>query len=174
MPDPAPFYRDVAGGPEQVEAQWLTAADGVRLRLAIWPEGEKGTVLLFPGRTEYIEKYACTAADLKARGFAMLAVDWRGQGLADRALDDRKTGHVMHFVDYQMDVAAIMEALEARGLPRPYYLIGHSMGGAIGLRAAMDGLPVNAAVFTAPMWGIAMSGLLRPVAWSLSWTARKL
>jgi len=44
----------------------------------------KGTVLLFPGRTEYIEKYGPAAADFLARGFATVVIDWRGQGLADR------------------------------------------------------------------------------------------
>ena len=174
MTGPAPFYKEVADGPDNVTAMWLHASDGVRLRLAIWPDGAKGTVLMFPGRTEYIEKYARTAGELNARGYAMAAIDWRGQGLADRALDDRNTGHVMHFIDYQMDVASMLAALQDQGLPQPYYVIGHSMGGAIGLRAVMEGLPVKAAVFTAPMWGIAMTGLLRPIAWSLSWTARKL
>ncbi len=117
MAEAAPFYRDVANGPDAIEAVWIKAADGVRLRLAIWPEGDKGTILLFPGRTEYIEKYARTAADFARRGYAMIAVDWRGQGLADRSLDDRNTGHVMHFADYQMDVAAIQGAIRDRGKP---------------------------------------------------------
>ncbi|MDJ0630604.1 MAG: alpha/beta hydrolase [Rhodobacter sp.] len=169
----APFYGDVADGPPGAEAEWLTASDGVRLRAAYWPDGGKGTVLLFPGRTEYIEKYGATAGDFAELGYAMAAIDWRGQGLADRALDDRNTGHVMHFSDYQMDVAAMLDAVSAHGLPEPYYLVAHSMGGAIGLRACMQGLPVRAAVFSAPMWGIAITGLLRPVAWSLSWASRR-
>jgi lysophospholipase len=49
-------------------------------------------------------------------------------------------------------------------LPQPYYLLAHSMGGCIGLRGLMRGLPVKAAVFSAPMWGIAMAAWLRPVA----------
>ncbi|MDJ0827004.1 MAG: alpha/beta hydrolase [Rhodobacter sp.] len=174
MYGPAPFYADVADGPPGAEAEWLTARDGVRLRLAHWPGGTKGTVLLFPGRTEYIEKYGPTAGEFARLGYGMAAIDWRGQGLADRALDDRNTGHVMHFRDYQMDVAAMLDAMGARGLPQPYYLVAHSMGGAIGLRALIEGLPVRAAVFSAPMWGIAITGLLRPVAWSLSWASRKI
>jgi lysophospholipase len=38
------------------------------------------------------------------------------------------------------------------------------MGGCIGLRGLMRGLPVRAAAFSAPMWGIAMAAWLRPVA----------
>ena len=39
-------------------------------------------------------------------------------------------------------------------LPRPWRLLAHSMGGTIGLRALTRGVPVAAAVFSAPMWGI--------------------
>lgn len=174
MPQAAPFFDDVACGPPGAVAEWLTADDGVRLRAAYWPKGNKGTVLMFPGRTEYIEKYGHAAGEFAAMGYATACIDWRGQGLADRALDDPNTGHVLEFSDYQMDVAAMLAAMRARGLPEPYYLVAHSMGGCIGLRALMNGLPVNAAAFSAPMWGIAITGLLRPVAWSLSWFSRIL
>jgi lysophospholipase len=40
------------------------------------------------------------------------------------------------------------------GLPKPYAMIGHSMGGGIGLRSLLNGLPVEKAMFSAPMWGI--------------------
>ena len=45
----------------------------------------KGTVCIFPGRTEFIEKYFEVVRDLRARGFAVAVLDWRGQGLSDRA-----------------------------------------------------------------------------------------
>jgi lysophospholipase len=104
----------------------------------------------------------------------MLTIDWRGQGLADRMLDDRRAGHVNVFADYQRDVAAVLEAAKALDLPRPWHLIGHSMGGAIGLRAAMEGLPVASCVFTGPMWGIRISTSMRPAAWALSWSSRQM
>ncbi len=170
----APFYRKVAQGPERIEARWIMARDGTRLRVAIWPEGDRGTVLLFPGRTEYIEKYGPAAAELRAQGFATASIDWRGQGLADRPLEDRCVGHVSRFADYQMDVAAMLDAISGIELPKPLYLLAHSMGGCIGLRALIEGLDVNAAVFSAPMWGIAIHRPLRPVAWSLAWTAHQL
>ena len=117
-------------------------------------EGSKGTVLIFPGRTEYIEKYGPTAAEFAARGLSSIAIDWRGQGLADRMLDDPLTGHVEHFPDYQKDADAMMRAARGLNLPRPYFLVAHSMGGSIGLRAVIEGLPVQAVAFSAPMWGI--------------------
>lgn len=168
---PAPFYADVADAPPGVDCRWLTAGDGVRLRVAACRGGDKGTVLVFPGRTEFVEKYAPSAREFGARGYSVITVDWRGQGLADRALSDRNVGHVARFADFQRDVAAVAGAARDMGLPGPWFLVGHSMGGAIGLRAIHEGLPVRAAAFSAPMWGIRVSPLMRPVAWALSGAA---
>lgn len=168
---PAPLYDDVAGGPPGGAAWWLRCSDGVRIRIGCWqPEGTaQGTVLLFPGRTEYVEKYGPAAADLAARGFATVAVDWRGQGLADRLIDDPRPGYVGHFPDYQRDVAAAVAAATQLDLPKPFFLLAHSMGGCIGLRALIEGIPVQASAFTGPMWGIQMPALLRPVAYGAAY-----
>ncbi len=40
----------------------------------------RGTVCLFGGRAEFIEKYFEVIADLRRRGFAVATMDWRGQG----------------------------------------------------------------------------------------------
>lgn len=165
----APLFTDVSPGPEDGAAWWMDAADGVRVRIAAWGRAaSKGTVLLFPGRTEYVEKYGPAAADLAARGFATATIDWRGQGLADRLLDDPRVGHVDAFHDYQKDVAAMMKVVRALDLPKPYYLLAHSMGGCIGLRAVYEDLPVAAAAFSAPMWGIRIAPHLQPAAWVLT------
>jgi len=166
---PAPFYAEVSHGPEGATAHWATASDGVEIRLGHWPKSEaQGTVLIFPGRTEYVEKYGQIAGALAARGFASMAIDWRGQGLAERLLDNPLIGHVKRFSDYQKDVAAMVDGARQLGLPRPYYLIAHSMGGAIGLRALMTGLDVEAVVFSGPMWGIQLAAHMRAAAWALS------
>lgn len=172
MTEAAPFFHDIAQGPPSARAFWVRACDGVRLRLAIWPEGTRGTVLLFPGRTEYVEKYGRTAGDLATHGYATITLDWRGQGLADRVPEDRRVGYVGRFSDFQLDVAEMLALARAHGLPEPYYLLAHSMGGSIGLTALHEDLPVNAAVFSAPMWGISMAPHLRPAAWVLSWASR--
>lgn len=169
----APFYADVAEAPDGGFALWRACGDGVRVRVALWPgTGARGTVLLFPGRTEYIEKYGPAAGELAARGYAMACIDWRGQGLADRPLADRARGHVASFADYQQDVAALVAAAREAGLPEPFHLIAHSMGGCIGLRALHEGLPVASAVFSAPMWGIRIHAAARPLAWAVGSGAR--
>ncbi|HQY43661.1 MAG TPA: alpha/beta hydrolase [Paracoccaceae bacterium] len=174
MTEAAPFYADIAEAPGGHVARWLKTQDGVRIRVAFWRQGAKGTVLLFPGRTEYIEKYGPAAGEFARRGFAMVTLDWRGQGLADRFLPDRMTGHIGQFRAYQIDVAAAVALARSEGLPEPYFLVAHSMGGAIGLRALCEGLPVRAAAFSAPMWGIHMHPALRPAAWVVSTLSRPL
>ncbi|KIC44142.1 hydrolase [Ruegeria sp. ANG-S4] len=162
---PAPFFEDVAGGPAGGQANWVTTSDGKRIRVGHWlPEhAPNGTVMLFPGRTEYIEKYGSTAGEFVDRGFACLAVDWRGQGLADRLLDDPRVGHVDQFPDYQKDVQSTLDLAAELGLPKPWHVIGHSMGGAIGLRAVLAGHDFAACAFTGPMWGIFFTPLMKPL-----------
>ncbi|WP_456386486.1 alpha/beta fold hydrolase [Profundibacter sp.] len=170
----APLYDDVAKAPDGGGAYWLTCADAVRIRIGVWDKGAKGTVLLFPGRTEYIEKYGLAVGELQQRGYATMVVDWRGQGLADRLLEDPATGHVMHFTDYQHDVRAMVAAARDLGLPEPFYLLSHSMGGCIALRSLIEGINVKAAIFSAPMWGILLSAPMRPMARGLAWASNGL
>lgn len=158
--DPAPFRQLAADPLKPAEAFWTASADGFRLRLAVWAaENARGTVLLFPGRTEYAEKYAPVAARLSEVGLSVIAIDWRGQGASARLLADPKPGHVGDFADYQHDVAALVAGAEELRLPRPWHLLAHSMGGCIGFRALIRGLPVASAAFSAPMWGVRIASL---------------
>lgn len=162
---PAPFFADIAKGPKGGQAHWVKTSDGLRIRVGHWQTeaSSKGTVFLFPGRTEYIEKYGPAAAELTARDYTTVAIDWRGQGLADRILSERRLGHIDHFPDFQKDVAAVLDLAERLALPKPYFMNGHSMGGAIGLRALIEGFPVKACTFTGPMWNIHIAPVMRPL-----------
>ena len=173
---PAPF-RQLPGDPlRPATAFWAQADEGVTLRLAHWAAGgdSRGSVLLFPGRTEYIEKYSGIAAFLTDAGYDVLAIDWRGQGLSGRLLADARLGHVGQFGDYQRDVMEMVVAATERGLPRPWHLLAHSMGGCIGLAALHGGLPVDSAVFSAPMWGINLRQMPHGVALGLAYLAGRL
>lgn len=105
-------------------------------------------------------------------GYDSLALDWRGQGLSQRLSENSMVGHVKQYADYQMDVAALLEAAEALAVPKPWFLFGHSLGGCIGLRALVQGMPVQACAFTAPLWDIKLSFIQRALAWPLSWAAQ--
>lgn len=170
----APFYSEIADAPADVTAQWIHADDGVRLRVAIWKAvgPGKGTVLMFPGRTEFIETFGRTITEFGKLGYSSLVIDWRGHGLSDRIAEDTRMGHVDQFSDYQKDVAAMINAAQELGLPKPWYLLGNSMGACIGLRALSHRLPIAACAFCAPMWDIKLSLLQRMAAWPVTWVAR--
>lgn len=144
------------GAPERGSAYWVRTSDGVRIRFAHWaaPNGDDRHVLICPGRTEYIEKYGLVVSELAERGWGAVVIDWRGQGLADRLNDDPKMGHVAgDFQDFQHDLDAVLAACEDLA-PGPKPWIVHSMGGCIGLRGMMRGLPCTSAAFSAPMLGL--------------------
>jgi lysophospholipase len=119
----------------------LRAPDGVALRFARWPAppGRKGTVCLFHGRAEFIEKYFESVRELQARGFAVATLDWRGQGLSDRALADTHKGHVYDFDEYGADLTAFMQEVVLPDSPPPMFALAHSMGASVLLRSVHRG-----------------------------------
>ncbi|RBP17158.1 lysophospholipase [Roseiarcus fermentans] len=138
----------------------VRTADGVRLRAARWaPAGAaRGTVAIFGGRGEFIEKYFEVARDLLARGFAVAALDWRGQGGSERRVRDASKGHVDDFAQFGRDLDAFTAQVLAPHCPRPWIGLGHSMGAAILLILDADGLrPFERLVLTSPM--IAVKGV---------------
>jgi len=145
--------------PDNVLTGAIRTPDGINLRFARWapPPGRKGTVVILQGRAEFIEKYYETVRDLRARGFAVAAFDWRGQGLSDRTLKDRRKGHVGNFSEYAVDLGAIMEQVVLPDCPPPIFALGHSLGGAIAIRVCYDGSRwFERVVLSAPM--IALPG----------------
>ena len=120
----------------------LTAHDGLRLRYALWPPAPgaplKGTVCLFGGRSEFIEKYFETIGELRKRGFAVASMDWRGQGGSGRVLKNWRRGHIDTFDLYDRDLAQFMNEVVLPDSPAPYFALAHSMGGNILLRTAVS------------------------------------
>jgi lysophospholipase len=145
--------------PDEVDTGTIRTSDGISIRFARWspPAGRKGTVCIFQGRAEFIEKYYETVLDLRARGFAVATLDWRGQGLSDRLLSDPLKGHVASFSQYDIDLQTFMQEVVLPDCPPPIFAIGHSMGGAILIRAARQGRRwFDRIVLSAPM--IALRG----------------
>ncbi|HEX4043462.1 MAG TPA: alpha/beta hydrolase [Xanthobacteraceae bacterium] len=143
--------------PDDYIAGMLKTPDGVALRYARWlpPAGRRGTVCVFPGRSEWIEKYFETVRDLRARGFAVAALDWRGQGLSDRALGDRRKGYVRNFAEYDVDLDTFMREIVLPDCPPPIFGLGHSTGAAVLIRAAYRGHRwFDRLVLTAPLLGL--------------------
>ncbi len=154
----------VPGNPEPEGAEELSfeGRGGVKLRALLapavrsYPAGAaRGSVILFTGRTEFIEKYFEVICDLQRRGFVVFCMDWRGQGLSGREQKNPLKGHFNSFDDPVGDLYAALRTVGDR-LPRPHLVLAHSMGGAIALRALQTNkIAADGAVFSAPMWGIA-------------------
>ena len=156
-----PQLSSAQGLPAPVE-RYLDMRDGTRIRFAHWPAakgGRQGAVLCLNGRTEFIEKTMDVYGILHRSGLDVWTLDWRGQGRSSRALDDPDKGHVTDYQDYLDDLHTLIGAATDLGEKRGKTLmLGHSMGGHIGLRYLHDhpGL-FDAAAFSAPMIDIAVN-----------------
>jgi len=140
--------------PDNVVSGTIKTPDGAELRFARWapPASRKGTVCVFTGRGECIEKYFETVRDLRERGFAVAMIDWRGQGHSSRQLRDPRKGYVRNFSDFEVDVETFVQQVVMPDCPPPYYALAHSMGGAVMLRVAHAGRRwFDRIVLSAPM-----------------------
>lgn len=140
--------------PDNVVSGMIRTPDGVDLRFARWapPAGRRGTVCVFTGRGESIEKYFETVRDLRDRGFAVAMIDWRGQGHSSRRLRDPRKGYVRSFADFETDLDTFMREIVLPDCPPPYFALAHSMGGAVLLRMAHAGKRwFDRIVLSAPM-----------------------
>ena len=156
-----PLVRDLGG-----EELFHVARDGTRVRFAqFMPNNPRAYILFLPGFTEFIEKHLETIGELLTRGYGVLCLDWRGQGLSDRELDDRHRGYVASMNLFVADMAEILAltGFFARGMP--CILLGHSMGGHLALRVAME-IPgrIDRIVLCAPMIDILTGSLPRGLA----------
>ncbi len=165
---------ETARAPEGGEVSVVIAPDGVELRAARWPVPQgtaaRGTVVLLNGRTEFIEKYFEVIGELRERGFAVLTMDWRGQGLSSRMLTNHDKGHVGDFAHFESDALLVMDSLLTGDMPRPVIVMAHSMGGNVALRLLQNhGDRFARGVLCAPMTGIHTDG---PPAWLVRLLAR--
>jgi lysophospholipase len=142
--------------------------DRQMLRCGVWPCGSDmrhGSVLLLGGRSEFMEKYGETIADLHRRGFDVFSFDWRGQGLSSRLTDDPLKGYVASYDDYVKDLEVVVDRWVRPAARIPLMILAHSMGGHIALRYVRDhpGI-IDRAVLVSPMIDILPGGLLRRAA----------
>ena len=143
--------------------------DGVtiayRVHRAVNP---KAAVVLVPGRTEAIIKFAEVARDLVAQGYSTYALTLRGQGEAGRMLADPDKGYVAWFDDYVADTHRFITTVVKPEQPR-VFLLAHSLGGAVAV-LLVDEHPddVAALAMTSPMLEIELGGFPAPVAASIA------
>ena len=102
--------------------------------------GEKGVLVIGPGRSEGSPEYYETAIDYIAAGYSPVYVmDHRGQGLSPRLLENHSKGHLVNFFhyinDFKMAVDKIVDDVKSRQEynDQDFFYTSNSMGGAIGL-----------------------------------------
>jgi len=174
VPPDEPFP---SGSPADLPATWrpaerhafLTTDAGIRLRYGVWQDTgpRRGTILLLGGRAEFLEKYAMeVSGELLQRGFDIVSMDWRGQGLSSRVLADRQKGHIDNLDTYVRDLALLLAHLPDLKLPGPLLAVAHSMGGHTVMRHLAESgarTPLAGALVTAPMTGLRREAAIRSV-----------
>lgn len=95
-------------------------------------ENLKGLVFIAHGYCEHIEPYKEIAEFLIGHGFYVFSHDHIGHGQSE---GDR--AHILSFDEYVQDVFFHVDQVKARFPNKPVFIIGHSMGGAIAVLAAM-------------------------------------
>lgn len=143
---------------------YYRARTGRRIRYCLWPSPRvqaRGTVVLMPGRAEFVEKHFETIADLLKLGFCVLAFDWRNQGLSGRPLGDVHRHHVKDFNLLADDLADLTAQNFFKKCPRPVIALAHSMGGFAFLkyleRHRQGARIFSGAVLSSPMLGLKFS-----------------
>ncbi|MCK6265736.1 alpha/beta fold hydrolase [Vibrio sp. ZSDE26] len=148
------------------EEGYLTAKDKRQL---YWckitdPKHTKAIVVV-NGRIESAWKYQELFHDLFYQGYDIYSFDHRGQGMSDRLIENKEMGYVEQFDDYIDDMALIVDSFSLDNYEKRF-LLAHSMGGAIATRyiQTQSDHPFDAIALSAPMFGVNMSTLLRPIA----------
>ena len=129
--------------------------DGAPLRYARWEptrSPRRGTICLFGGRADFIEKYFEVIADLRRRGFGVAMMDWRGQGGSHRPLANPRKCYVQDFSEHDRDLMRFVKDVVLPDCLPPFVALGHSMGGHMLIRNAMaTGSWFDRMIIVAPM-----------------------
>ena len=138
--------------PQDAVCTRIVTNDGYHLRaMSIRVGNARGTVVILGGRADFIERYFETARDLMDRGFCVASVDLRGQGGSQRLTENRLRGHVDQFEEYDEDIRAFMTQVVLPDCPPPYYVLAHSTGGNLVLRAIRTRNWFKKCVLVAPL-----------------------
>lgn len=123
----------------------------IALRRFVNPKTSR-VVLLVPGYSESLNKYAEVVYDLYKAGYSVVIYDHRGQGFSTRLLSDPKPAHIDQFDYLVRDLHSIGQKILIQ-FTGPKFVLAHSMGAAVVLRELeTSGVKVfDAVVLTAPM-----------------------
>jgi alpha-beta hydrolase superfamily lysophospholipase len=141
----------------QSQERTLTAADGTALFVTDWrPEtapAQKRGVVLMHGLGEHCGRYGHVAQLFNDQGYLVRGYDHRGHGRSGGPRGDVPDGEAL-LRDAQTVIADF-----AAGLDAPPVLLGHSMGGLIAARFAVEQrAPLSSLILSSPALAITLSG----------------
>jgi len=139
----------------------LTSKDGTLLVAKAWrPEQEpRAWITLCPGTSDHSGRYDHMGHVLNRAGFALVMPDLRGNGPSEG-----KRGHIDSFSQYTDDLQAAMDYTRGQR-PKVHFLGGHSLGGLIAAKVALDNPPYIEGLFLS---GAPFKLAFEPPAWKTS------
>jgi pimeloyl-ACP methyl ester carboxylesterase len=142
-------------GESSIRTKYITLPSGISIRVveAGLPNG--APLLLVPGWGSCVYSYSDTIPALADAGYRVLAIDLPGLGLSD------KPGLASTYTTTAM-TRAVSDAATSLGLDR-FTFVGHSMGGAIGLRLVLEGEPRIEKLVLLSSVGLGRAPLMGPV-----------
>lgn len=113
----------------------IVTEDGLRLYTQKWipKESPDAVVALVHGYAEHCGRYDTVASTFIHRGAAVYAYDQRGYGRSQGM-----RAYVDNFDDYLDDLALFLQHVRTQRPNLPLFVFGHSMGGLIVLKYALD------------------------------------
>ena len=124
----------------------------------------RGVVVVLPGLSEFIEKYFELTRELLQQNYAVVILDWAGQGFSPRHFPNLpQRRHITSLEPDADDLTALLRTDLVTQFKAPVHVLAHSMGGLIYLTAATRKapLPISSATLTAPLLGLPQFGGLK-------------
>ncbi|WP_077622293.1 alpha/beta hydrolase [Sediminibacillus massiliensis] len=91
------------------------------------PDRSKGTIILLHGYLDHVGHLRHIIRFLTERSYTVVTYDLKGHGLSSG-----EQASIKQFAEYVSTLESLMKKVK-RELPGPYYVIGHSTGGAIAM-----------------------------------------
>lgn len=152
------YQREIVPLLKRFQRSTFVGAKNITISTAQWkssPTADRCLVIL-PGRSEQIEKYAEVVHSLNQGALkgelVYFLMDHRGQGSSQRFMPQIDRGYVDDFDYYAQDVKTFFDQVISQTYCRETYMLAHSMGGgiAVDFLQKYPGL-VDRAVLTSPM-----------------------
>lgn len=119
------------------------------------PDNPRAVVLFLPGYSAPLEIYFETFSRLNAEGFAVVGLDWPGQGSSSRGTNNPQKIHATSLDGHVAVAEAVSRELDRRFAEVPRLLVGLSMGAQLGTRLASGSGRYRAAALITPAYALA-------------------